>query len=130
MSDFEEEDISLLEDKPEERGSISIISQGIETIAPDTPIYRLRLAYSHETFLAIYREDTLSPDSMVIVPTRYGKDLAQVMGPIRCRHDLSDIAWMIASRPKKMLRRQRAMKSWKNRPLTSVKKKSRNTSWI
>jgi len=94
MSDFEEEDISLLEDKPEERGSISIISQGIETIAPDTPIYRLRLAYSHETFLAIYREDTLSPDSMVIVPTRYGKDLAQVMGPIRCRHDLSDIAWI------------------------------------
>ena len=94
MSDFEEEDISLLEDKPEERGSVSIISQGIEAIAPDTPIYRLRLSYSHETFLAIYREDTLSPGSMVIVPTRYGKDLAQVMGPIRCRHDLSDIAWI------------------------------------
>jgi cell fate regulator YaaT (PSP1 superfamily) len=95
MSDFEEEeDISLLEDKPEERGSISIISQGIETIAPDTPIYRLRLSYSHETFLAIYREDALTAGSMVIVPTRYGKDLAQVMGPIRCRHDLSDIAWI------------------------------------
>ena len=94
MSDFEEEDISLLEDKPEERGSISIISQGIETIAPDTPIYRLRLSYSHETFLAIYREDSLASGSMVIVPTRYGKDLAQVMGPIRCRHDLSDIAWI------------------------------------
>ena len=100
MSDFEDEDISLLEDKPEERGSISIISQGIETIAPDTPIYRLRLSYSHETFLAIYREDTLAPGSMVIVPTRYGKDLAQVIGPVRCRHDLSDIAWIERSATK------------------------------
>jgi len=97
MSDFEDEDISLLEDKPEERETTSIVGQGIkglESLAPDTPIYRLRLAYSHETFLAIYREDTLTAGSMVIVPTRYGKDLAQVMGPIRCRHDLSDIAWI------------------------------------
>jgi cell fate regulator YaaT (PSP1 superfamily) len=100
MSDFEDDDISLLEDRPEERGSISIISQGIETIAPDTPIYRLRLSYSHETFLAIYREDALTSGSMVIVPTRYGKDLAQVMGPIHCRHDLSDIAWIERSATK------------------------------
>jgi len=100
MSDFEDDDISLLEDRPEERGSISIISQGIETIAPDTPIYRLRLSYSHETFLAIYREDALAAGSMVIVPTRYGKDLAQVMGPIHCRHDLSDIAWIERSATK------------------------------
>jgi len=108
MSDFEDEDISLLEDKPEERGSISIISQGIETIAPDTPIYRLRLSYSHETFLAIYREDTLAPGSMVIVPTRYGKDLAQVMGPIRCRHDLSDIAWIERSATKEDVEKARS----------------------
>ena len=94
MSDFEDEDISLLEDRPEERETTSIISQGIDSIAPDTPIYRLRLSYSHETFLAIYRDDTLSPGSMVIVPTRYGKDLAQVIGPVKCRHDLSDIAWI------------------------------------
>jgi len=99
MSDFEDDDISLLEDRPEERETTSIIGQGIkslgiESIAPDTPIYRLRLSYSHETFLAIYREDALSPGSMVIVPTRYGKDLAQVMGPVRCRHDVSDIVWI------------------------------------
>jgi cell fate regulator YaaT (PSP1 superfamily) len=31
---------------------------------------------------------------MVIVPTRYGKDLAQVMGPVKCRHDVTDIAWI------------------------------------
>jgi len=108
MSDFEEEDISLLEDKPEERGSVSIISQGIEAIAPDTPIYRLRLSYSHETFLAIYREDTLAAGSMVIVPTRYGKDLAQVMGPIHCRHDLSDIAWIERSATKEDIERAKS----------------------
>ena len=105
MGDFEEEDISLLEDRPEERETTSIIGQGIkslgiESLAPDTPIYRLRLSYSHETFLAIYREDALATGSMVIVPTRYGKDLAQVMGPIRCRHDLSDIAWIERSATK------------------------------
>jgi len=103
MSDFEDEDISLLEDKPEDREMTSIVGQGIkglDNIAPDTPIYRLRLSYSHETFLAIYREDTLTAGSMVIVPTRYGKDLAQVMGPIRCRHDLSDIAWIERSATK------------------------------
>ncbi|MDR0289794.1 MAG: hypothetical protein LBI06_02555 [Treponema sp.] len=108
MSDFEDEDISLLEDRPEERETTSIIGQGIksmgiDSIAPDTPVYRLRLAYSHETFLAIYREDTLSPGSMVIVPTRYGKDLAQVMGPVKCRHDISDIAWIERSASKEDL---------------------------
>ena len=94
MSDLEEEDISLLEDRPEEREATVIVSKGIESIAPDTPIYRLRISYSHETFLAIYRDDSLDPKSMVIVPTRYGKDLAQVIGPVRCKHDVSDIVWI------------------------------------
>ena len=95
MSDFEDEDISLLEDTPEERETTLITSKRTESIAPDTPIYRLRLSYSHETFMAIYRNDTLNPGSMVIVPTRYGKDLAQVMGPIRSKNsDVSDIVWI------------------------------------
>jgi len=97
---LEDEDISLLEDRPEERCTASVIGQGIESLAPDTPVYRLRLSYSHETFLAIYRDDALSPGSMVIVPTRYGKDLAQVIGPVRCRHDASDIAWIERSATK------------------------------
>jgi cell fate regulator YaaT (PSP1 superfamily) len=99
MSDLEDEDISLLEDRPEERETTSIISQGvkplgIESIAPDTPVYRLRLSYSHETFLAIYRDDSLSPGSMVIVATRFGKDLAHVIGPVRCKHDTSEFVWI------------------------------------
>jgi len=98
MSDIDE-DISLLEDRPGERETISSVgeaakSPGIESLAPGTPVFRLRLAYSHETFLAIYRDDPLYPGSTVIVPTRYGKDIAQVIGPVRCKHDVSDIVWI------------------------------------
>ncbi|MDR1858436.1 MAG: hypothetical protein LBQ69_03095 [Treponema sp.] len=103
MSDFEDEDISELEDRPEERETSVIASKGLGSIAPDTPIYRLRLSYSHETFLAIYRNDLLAPGSMVIVPTRYGKDLAQVIGPVRGKHDASDIVWIERSATKEDL---------------------------
>jgi cell fate regulator YaaT (PSP1 superfamily) len=84
--DMEEDDISTLEDGPGECGLESagvIIPLGdLEPLAPGTPIYRLRLLYSHETFPAAYPGETLSPNSMVLVPTRYGRDLAQVIGPI------------------------------------------------
>ena len=98
MSDIDElddEDISRLEDRPEERATSAIAGKKFESLAPDTPVYRLRLLYSQETFLAIYRDDNLAPRSMVIVPTRFGKDLAQVIGPVGCRHiDTADIAWI------------------------------------
>jgi cell fate regulator YaaT (PSP1 superfamily) len=90
MSDSDEyediEDISALEDnpaeEPEEAGVITGQGARLESIAPDTPIYRLRLFYSHETFLAVYKGDPLSPGAMVVVPTRYGRDLAQVIGRV------------------------------------------------
>jgi cell fate regulator YaaT (PSP1 superfamily) len=96
-----DEDISSLEDNPieqelENAGIAVETGIGAEPIAPDTPIYRLRLLYSNETFLAVYKGDPLSPLSMVLVPTRYGRDLAQVIGPIRQNHSfqLSDTAWI------------------------------------
>jgi cell fate regulator YaaT (PSP1 superfamily) len=93
--DISEDDISALEDEPEERDVITGAAAGIESIAPDTPIYRLRLFYSHETFLAVYRNDNLGPNSKVIVPTRYGRDLAQVIGPVRGKAPpVSEIAWI------------------------------------
>ena len=94
---IDEEDIAALEDSPGEEplDVITGVNAGIESITPDTPIYRLRLFYSHETFLAVYREDNLSPRSMVIVPTRYGRDLAQVIGPVRGKTPpVSEIAWI------------------------------------
>jgi len=91
MRDIDEEDISLLEDEPEERESSVIVSKGGRAIGLDTPVYRLRLSYSHETFLAIYGGDILATGSMVIVPTRYGRDIARVLGPVHCKHGVSDI---------------------------------------
>jgi cell fate regulator YaaT (PSP1 superfamily) len=101
MSDFDEydnieDDEPPFEDEPKERNVITGTDAGIESIAPDTPIYRLRLLYSQETFLAVYREDSLAPNTMVIVPTRYGRDLAQVIGSVRGKlPHVSEIAWIV-----------------------------------
>ncbi|MDR1046319.1 MAG: hypothetical protein LBL64_00945 [Treponema sp.] len=83
--DYEEidEDISFLEDKPSEADAEDlIVGFGQDTLGLDAPIYRLRLFYSHDTFLAFYKGDPLSRGDMVLVPTRYGRDLAQVIGPV------------------------------------------------
>jgi cell fate regulator YaaT (PSP1 superfamily) len=99
--DYEEDDISSLEDdrqetKFQEHDVITGSEEVIGSIAPDAPIYRLRLLYSQETFLAVFREDTLSPNAMVIVPTRYGRDLAQVIGSVRGKlPPVSEIAWIV-----------------------------------
>jgi cell fate regulator YaaT (PSP1 superfamily) len=98
-TNMEDEDISALEDRPSEEKIAAVITgaaAGLESIAPDTPIYRLRLFYSQETFLAVYKGDILGPRSMVIVPTRYGRDLAQVIGPVRssCAPLVTEIAWI------------------------------------
>jgi cell fate regulator YaaT (PSP1 superfamily) len=100
MGDFDEydniEDVSSFDDIPKQRDIITGSEAGIDSIAPDTPIYRLRLLYSHETFLAVYREETLTPQTMVIVPTRYGRDLAQVIGSVRgILPQVSEIAWIV-----------------------------------
>ncbi|MDR2500484.1 MAG: hypothetical protein LBD37_05315 [Treponema sp.] len=80
------EDIAALEDNPADRVEQTVIiaaGEGIGALHPDTPVYRLRLSYSNETFLAVYPEEALAPGITVVVPTRYGQDLAQLIGPIR-----------------------------------------------
>jgi cell fate regulator YaaT (PSP1 superfamily) len=88
-SDYEglsEEDISSLEDKPEEELNAGLIVKTGETyLEPDTPVYRIRLSYSNETFLAVYRGEALKPGDKVMVPTRYGKDLAEIIGFAHCQ---------------------------------------------
>jgi cell fate regulator YaaT (PSP1 superfamily) len=93
MSDSEEyddidgemdEDISSLEDSPQEEELSSVIAgEGLDALSPDTPVYRLRLLYSNETFLAVWPGENLNPGNMVLVPTRYGRDLAQIIGSIQ-----------------------------------------------
>ncbi|MDR2730410.1 MAG: hypothetical protein LBB81_05865 [Treponema sp.] len=98
LDNLEDDDIYSVDDVPKETNVITGPDAGIESIAPDTPIYRLRLLYSNETFLAVFREDNLTPDTMVIVPTRYGRDLAQVIGSVRGNiPPVSEIAWIVRS---------------------------------
>jgi cell fate regulator YaaT (PSP1 superfamily) len=90
--DFSEEDIASLEDKPSEaelEETDVIVVAGDENLAPDTPVYRLRLSYSNETFLAAYNGEPLGNRSWVLVPTRYGRDLAQIIGPVQRRNSAS-----------------------------------------
>jgi len=102
VSDYnEDDDIESLEDernesKFQEHNVITGAPAGIEALSPDVPIYRLRLVYSQETFLAVYREENLDPGTMVIVPTRYGKDLAQVISAVQGKlPPVSEIAWIV-----------------------------------
>jgi cell fate regulator YaaT (PSP1 superfamily) len=87
-----DEDISSLEDNPEEReeqeewenwGKESLAAgEDLGAQIAGVPVYRLRIVYTNETFLAAWTGDPLRPRSMVVVPTRYGRDLAQVIGLI------------------------------------------------
>ncbi|MDR2049171.1 MAG: hypothetical protein LBP69_06925 [Treponema sp.] len=83
---IDEEEFAALEDKPgEETLDDSVIVQPVSAeLEPDTPVYRLRLSYSNETFLAAYKNEALNSGVRVLVPTRYGRDLAQVMGRVSC----------------------------------------------
>jgi cell fate regulator YaaT (PSP1 superfamily) len=83
--DINEEDIAGLEDNPTESEfeSAIIVEEGTQADLPDMPIYRLRLPYSNEIFFAAYQDESLKAGSMVLVPTRYGRDLAQIITPIR-----------------------------------------------
>ncbi|GHU97556.1 hypothetical protein FACS189483_03860 [Spirochaetia bacterium] len=87
IPDDMDEDISALEDTPAEvevDQTDVIVAADLEPLAPGTPVYRLRLSYSNETFQAVYKGEPLPRGAMVLVPTRYGRDLAQIIGPL-CR---------------------------------------------
>jgi len=130
--DIEDDDISALEDnrneiKLQERDVITGADAGIESIAPDAPIYRLRLLYSQETFLAVYREDNLSPDTMVIVPTRYGRDLAQVIGSVHGKlPSVSEIAWIVKTATPEDLEKSRNNNKLEKEAFEICKKKIAN----
>ena len=80
-----EEDISSLEDNLQEGISEESVIDGVElaALSNDTPVYRLRFAYSKETFYAAWAGELLKPKDTVLVPTRYGRDLAEVLGLIQ-----------------------------------------------
>jgi len=125
--DIEDDEISAFEDLPKERNVITGSDAGIESIAPDTPIYRLRLLYSHETFLAVCTEDSLAPDTMVIVPTRYGRDLAQVISPVSGKlPQVSELAWIVRSATPEDLEKTRNNSKLEKSAFNICKKKIEN----
>ena len=58
------------------------------SLKSDTPVYQLRLPYSQETFFAFFNGDILPVGSMVMIPTRYGMDMAELTGRV---HNVSSI---------------------------------------
>jgi len=87
-----EEDIGQLEDKLNEvemGGGSLIAGEDLSAMKDDTPVYRLRLVYSKETFHAAWAGEALKPGDKVLVPTRYGRDLAEVIDVIQNKPGLS-----------------------------------------
>ena len=81
-SEFDEdmhgEDLASLEDPQSE--AIDVPSGNF--VFPD-PLYHLKLEYSSESLYATHPTLELAGGEYVMVPTRYGKDLALVMGKVR-----------------------------------------------
>ena len=96
---FTDEDITALEDHPEElheEGSV-LVTNNEPLLDPAVPLYGLRLSYSNETFVAAFSGETLAAGDQVLVPTRYGQDLAVVIGTIEHRedHNLKEIGRIV-----------------------------------
>ena len=94
----EDDDFFDIDDKDREQEKAFISGSEIGIQAAYTGraslVYRLKLPYSNETFLAAYT-DNLSCGDQVVVYTRYGRDLAKVLGPIRGKSpDASELAWV------------------------------------
>lgn len=87
MSDFfgenvdSESDLRHLEDNEDIE-----ISTNSEDYVYNFPLYRLKLEYSCEGIYANIEDESIKiePGDYVIVPTRYGKDLARVLGNVNC----------------------------------------------
>ena len=77
FDDNNNEDLSKLEDHPDER--VEIASGNF--VFPD-PLYQLKLEYSSESLYATHDSLDVEPGDYVLVPTRYGRDLALVMGKV------------------------------------------------
>jgi len=94
--DLSPEDFSALEDNPHDDDEESTFFPDalFEALTQDTPIYRLRFVYSRESFLAAWTGGALAPGMTVLVPTRYGRDIARVIGAIQRKagHTPSNIA--------------------------------------
>lgn len=72
--DIDEENLAALEDS-------DISEESLEGVVFDEPLFYLKLAYSCESIYATNDKNiNIETNDYVIVPTRYGKDMAKVLG--------------------------------------------------
>ena len=72
--DIDEENLAALEDS-------DISEESLEGVVFDEPLFYLKLAYSCESIYATNDKNIkIETNDYVIVPTRYGKDMAKVLG--------------------------------------------------
>lgn len=88
MSDIFENDIDSENDLAglEDAEDVDVPESG-EQYVYNSSLYKLKLEYSCEGIYASVEEDsgvTLNPGDFAIIPTRYGKDLARVLGTSSC----------------------------------------------
>ncbi len=76
--DISSDEISSLEDPQEE----SQEEGAGKAFSFQSPLYHLKLDYSSESFYALSNNPELASGSFVLVPTRYGMDLARVLGRV------------------------------------------------
>lgn len=75
--DFSDEDLRHLEDEGHETDV-----QLVATTDIPHPLYRLKAEPYNETYFAACEAD-LQPGTRVIAPTRYGKDMCTILGPVK-----------------------------------------------
>ena len=74
--DISPDEISSLEDPQGE----AIDESAAEPLTFESPLYQLKLDYSSESIYAIYDDGGLAQGSFVLAQTRFGVDLARVLG--------------------------------------------------
>ncbi|MDR2796197.1 MAG: hypothetical protein LBB47_05750 [Spirochaetaceae bacterium] len=93
--DFDDNDILALEaaDRHDAETEDTDVIYGVDkkTLQPGTPVYQLRITCSNETIFAVYNGPELKPGTAVLVPTRYGRDLARLSGKV-CGRTMSSIS--------------------------------------
>ncbi len=100
LIDLEDTDTHTAEeqsDAPDESTDDSTDDDSSENLADShaRSFYKLNLAYSNESLIARHTADDLAAGTTVIVPTRFGRDMARVVGKVTrpriAKGDLVDI---------------------------------------
>jgi cell fate regulator YaaT (PSP1 superfamily) len=89
-----DEDIEALEDDGPEGDFVD--GESFE-IPGNLPVYQLYLPYAHEMVYATYKGDEITVGMRVLVPTRYGRDLAEVryVIPQGGARQVSRVVWIV-----------------------------------